>query len=194
MRIALASSKGGAGKTSLSAVLTLAFVEAGKTVRVEDHDPQQGLMGWLQFLKEKQNFPLKKNGVGFVAGEGDPSFTLADFPPADPASLKKMTEGFDRIVIPTQPSSVDVESSVAFVALFADRARLKVVWNCLDGSSLSRPEALALWGERLCCPIAKTTIPRRIGFKNAQLVGFRGLDEASKTAVFSLALELTSDG
>jgi cellulose biosynthesis protein BcsQ len=177
VKVALASCKGGAGKTSLSACLTLALVEAGKSVEIQDHDPQQALM---------------EQGKRVVAGAGEPSLTIGDFPPSEPHALKQLVEGWDRVLIPCQPSVVDVKSAVAFVALWRDRSHLRLVWNAVDGSALSRPETLATLGAEVGCPVAKATIPRRVGIKNAYHAGFKGLDEASKSAVLSLALEVTS--
>ncbi len=189
MKVALASCKGGAGKTSLSACLTLALVEAGKSVEIQDHDPQQALMGWLSQLA---GFPIREQGKRVVAGAGEPSLTIGDFPPSEPHALKQLVEGWDRVLIPCQPSVVDVKSAVAFVALWRDRSHLRLVWNAVDGSALSRPETLATLGAEVGCPVAKATIPRRVGIKNAYHAGFKGLDEASKSAVLSLALEVTS--
>ncbi len=164
-------------------------MEAGKSIEIQDHDPQQALMGWLSSLAD---FPLTERGGKLVAGSGDPSLTIGDFPPAEPHALKKMVEGWDRVLIPCQPSVVDVKSAVAFVALWASRTHLRLVWNALDGSALSRPETLSTLGKEVGCPIAKATIPRRVGIRNAYHAGFRGLDEASKSAILSLALEVTS--
>jgi cellulose biosynthesis protein BcsQ len=116
--------------------------------------------------------------------------TIGDFPPAEPVTLKKMVEGWGRVLIPCQPSVVDVKSAVAFVALWRDRSHLRLVWNALDGSAMSRPETLASFGAEVGCPVAKTTIPRRVGVRNAYHAGFKGLDEASKSAILSLALEV----
>jgi chromosome partitioning protein len=188
VRIALASCKGGAGKTSLSACLTLALAEAGRVVAIEDHDPQKALEGWLTSLSD---LPIKKSGKGYQVGEGTPEHTIGDFPPADPHALAKLVTGWDRVLIPCQPSPVDVKSAVAFVALYPSRSHLRLVWNCLDGSSLSRPETLAIYEAEIGCPVAKAKIPRRVGFRNAQHSGFRGLDETSRSAILSLALEVS---
>lgn len=242
MKIAVASPKGGAGKTTLTACLALSLLEAGKSVDAWDYDPQAGLSNWMARLAVDidwinttklviANVKLKTqsatygglSGIDAISGEfwrlspltsptqlqpaevkmgsltlktiqgAVPSETiLGDFPPLAPEALKEQLAGWDRILIPCQPSPVDVQAVVALVAVFGRDPRLRLVWNALDGSAYSRPDTLRVLSAEVGCPVAKATIPRRVGFRNAQHSGWRGLDEASKSAILSLALEVTS--
>lgn len=243
MKIAVASPKGGAGKTTLTACLSLALVEAKRWVDAWDFDPQAGLSNWLERLSNGENQAgsevwIQRNdpktqlavygglstlsrlgeargwrlanssGEGYgqtiaqakaivggaevltIAGAIPADIVLGDFPPCDPETLAGMLKGWDRVLIPCQPSPVDVQAVMALVAVLKRDSRPLLVWNGLDGSSYSRPETLKTLGAEVGCPIAKATIPRRVGFRNSQLAGYRGLDEASKSAILSLALEV----
>jgi len=242
VKIAVASPKGGAGKTTLTACLALSLLEAGKSVDAWDYDPQAGLSNWMARLAVDidwinttklgiANVKLKTqsatygglSGIDAISGEfwrlspltsppqlqpaevkmgsltlktiqgAVPSETiLGDFPPLAPEALKEQLAGWDRILIPCQPSPVDVQAVVALVAVFGRDPRLRLVWNALDGSAYSRPDTLRVLSGEVGCSVAKATIPRRVGFRNAQHSGWRGLDEASKSAILSLALEVTS--
>ena len=46
--ITVAQQKGGAGKTTLTAHLAVAFKDAGKSVALVDIDPQQSLSNWFR--------------------------------------------------------------------------------------------------------------------------------------------------
>ena len=48
MNILLCNGKGGTGKTTLSVLLAHALAEAGKTVAVQDRDPQGTATKWLK--------------------------------------------------------------------------------------------------------------------------------------------------
>lgn len=263
MKIAVASPKGGAGKTTLTACLGLSLLEAGKRLDVWDFDPQAGLSNWFkrleeeppssipdrcvysydEVLKNSKNRELYEMLAGVKTDRGrfwrlcteymgrgedgtDPPYfrpeelsggwkeltevefrgskikairgsvpsdiILGDFPPCDPETLVGMLKGWDRVLIPCQPSPVDVQAVMALVAVLKRDSRPLLVWNGLDGSSYSRPESLKALGAEVGCPIAKATIPRRVGFRNAQLKGYLGLDEVSKSAILSLALEVAS--
>ena len=50
--ITVAQQKGGAGKTTLTAHLAVAFKDAGKSVALVDIDPQQSLSNWFRLRKE----------------------------------------------------------------------------------------------------------------------------------------------
>lgn len=245
MKIAVASPKGGAGKTTLTACLALSLLEAGKSVDAWDYDPQAGLSNWMGRLgvdldwmnatklgiayvdlSEKINHSATYGGISgidatsgrfwrlepltnpaqfqrtevkmggltlkTIQGAVPRETILGDFPPLAPKELKERLAGWDRILIPCQPSPVDVQAVVALVAVFGRDPRLRLVWNALDGSAYSRPDTLRVLSAEVGCPVAKATIPRRVGFRNAQHSGWRGLDEASKSAILSLALEVTS--
>ncbi len=50
--ITVAQQKGGAGKTTLTAHLAVAFKDAGKSVALVDIDPQQSLSNWFRLRQE----------------------------------------------------------------------------------------------------------------------------------------------
>jgi len=187
MRVAIASAKGGSGKTSTCGLLALALHESGRSVRLIDNDPQRALYQWIDRLD--LGFKKESDSVG-VLGSGKASLEIADHAPLDPEILAPTLKGFDLILCPTQPSPLDVASAVALAKALGESAPLKILWNCTDTSAFSRPENLSAMIEPHKLKACKTHIPRRAGIRYATLEGFGVLDEGTKTAVLALALEI----
>jgi chromosome partitioning protein len=187
MRLGIASAKGGSGKTSTCGLLALALHESGRCVRLTDNDPQAALFQWM----ERLDLPFKKeSATAGILGKGTPSLEIADHAPGDPETLAPALQGFDLILCPTQPSPLDVAAAVALAKALKEPERLRILWNATDGTALSRAENLAAMLEPHKLTACKSQIPRRAGIRYATLEGFSVLDEATKTAVLALALEI----
>jgi chromosome partitioning protein len=112
--IVLASRKGGAGKTTLSAHLAVAAERAGAgPVAIIDADPMSGLSTWWNKRSadtpicakvDGRGFPetlasLEKNGIRLV---------VIDTPPASGAVISSVLGIADLVVIPVVPSPHDI--------------------------------------------------------------------------------------
>ena len=188
MRIAVANVKGGSGKTSLAALITLTLETAGTAILASDFDDQGAFTAWMGRMKDSKVEVISPTQTKI--GEGEISHEIGDFPPIAPANLAKMVEGWDVILAPCLPSPMDVQSLAAFITALPDPTKAKVVWNAVETSSLSRPETLAEMLSPHGIKAAKATIPRRACFRYAQLSGLKALDDAAMNAINSLTLEV----
>lgn len=192
MRLACASAKGGSGKTTVSALLTLSLAAAGKTVRVSDHDPQLAFLGWMETMAEKKLIQFRKeSGRAGIVGEGDPAHEIGDFAPEDPDTLAGKVSGWDLVLVPTRPSPLDVKAAAAFFSALADPSRAKLLWNCLDSSGLSSPEALAamLKPHPKITPM-KTALKNRAAFRYMQRSGVDALTRETRDELIFLGMEV----
>ena len=116
--ITVAQQKGGAGKTTLTAHLAVAYTAARKKVAVVDIDPQQSLTMWFRLREERFGDagagllvnPIKgwrvRNEVERLARDHD--VVLIDSPPHAETEAKIAVRSADLVVIPVQPSPMDV--------------------------------------------------------------------------------------
>ena len=114
--LAFINAKGGAGKTTLSALTAVAAARAGEKVALVDFDPQRSLSAWWERRADVDNPHLFKNAdhrdmqqaLDCIAGSG---FTLLviDVPPAFVPTLSAIAAAADLVVIPVMPSPQDLE-------------------------------------------------------------------------------------
>jgi chromosome partitioning protein len=112
--IALASRKGGAGKTTLSAHIAVAAESAGAgPVAIIDADPMSGLSTWWN--KRAAHTPLfaKVDGVGFAKAlatlrKQGVRLVVIDTPPADGNVIAPIIRLADMVVVPVVPSPHDI--------------------------------------------------------------------------------------
>jgi chromosome partitioning protein len=112
--IALASRKGGAGKTTLSAHIAVAAESAGAgPVAIIDADPMSGLSTWWN--KRSADTPVfaKVQGVGFTKTlaalqKQGIRLVVIDTPPADGGVIAPIIRLADLVVIPVVPSPHDI--------------------------------------------------------------------------------------
>ena len=116
--ITVAQQKGGAGKTTLAAHLAVAFTAAGKSVAVVDIDPQESLTMWYRLREETRGDAgagllvnqitgwRVKNEVERLAREHD--LVIIDSPPHAETEAKIAIRAADLVVVPVQPSPMDV--------------------------------------------------------------------------------------
>jgi chromosome partitioning protein len=135
--IAVAQSKGGAGKTTLAAHLAVAWSAAGSPVALIDTDPQRSLTRWHQQREER----LGKGNTGFdcvavpgvrVAAEATRrarthNIVLIDSPAGGhgdaEAGLRAVIGAAHLVLVPVQPSPMDVWATLATLKV-AERAKV----------------------------------------------------------------------
>lgn len=123
--IALASSKGGCGKSTTALILASAYAEDGYTVRIIDADRSARLFRWAQFgakpaaisavqadeknLRSEVETARRDRDVVLIDVEGSANATVA------------FAIGFaDAVIIPANPSAPDVEDAINTVRLVRD--------------------------------------------------------------------------
>lgn len=179
--IALASSKGGVGKTTLSMNLAAGLARRGGTM-VVDADPQQSAGQWWQVAEGK--------GLGFGIAQaheetGDAiaeagrahRYVVVDCPPsfAAPQTQEALREA-DLLLVPMQPSPVDLWSGTHVVKWVSLARRVNaglsawIVLNQVEPNTRLWKDVKEAMDE-LGLPSLRTTVRRRAAFRNAALTG-----------------------
>jgi chromosome partitioning protein len=182
MIIAFVNGKGGVGKSSLCYLTALGLREAGKTVSIEDLDPQKSISAWIN---------AERDGI---TGEGE--FHLIDTRPAiDSESVHDAISRADRIIMPCTPSPGDLSAAKATLDVVNQFKRPEAkVFMALNrvrpGTNFSKeaPEIL----EALGVPLLQNSIPERQSIQKAVLFGWKALDAATQASVFKLTIETVS--
>lgn len=129
--ILVASSKGGAGKTTLASNLAAHFALEGKRTVLVDADPQGSSMHWAQRRAELDSAVLPIDASGGrkrgwrEAIPDDAERVVIDVPAGAMADdLAPFIEHADAIVVPVIPSGIDIEATVAFLNTLAKVPRI----------------------------------------------------------------------
>jgi chromosome partitioning protein len=163
--ITFASAKGGAGKSTLSASLGVAAMQAGEKPYLIDMDPQGSLAAWGA-RRASDDPPVDRidavrlpNALLGLAGAG---YTLAiiDTAGVDSVAASAAMKAADLVIIPARPSTLDLEASRPTLAALArlDRPYCFVLNACPAGR-VARIEdasrALSLLGVLAVPPIVQ---------------------------------------
>jgi chromosome partitioning protein len=187
--------KGGTGKTTLALHVGMAWVRQGARVLLIDADPQGTALDWSEARQIPPALPVLglpkptlHREVPALAGNYD--YVIIDGPPQTEAIVKSAIMAADLVVIPVQPSGVDVWGARPIVALLADaltvNPKLKAVFAVNRKASktfLSRAvlEALAVYR----MPVLTAALGQRVAF--AESVGSgRTVFDADPTGLASI--------
>jgi chromosome partitioning protein len=184
MVITYVNGKGGVGKSTFCFLTALGLRQAGKSVSIEDRDPQKSISAWVSAERDG----ILKNGQG--------EFHLIDTRPAiDNDSVHEAISIADRIIIPSTPSPGDlsaVKATCDVVNQFKRKgAKVFIGLNCVrPGTNFSQdaPEILSALG----IPLLQNSLPDRQSVQRAVLLGWKAMDSVTQTAVFKLTLEIVS--
>jgi chromosome partitioning protein len=127
--ILVASSKGGAGKTTLATNLAAHFALDGKRTVLIDADPQGSSLRWAQRRAELESAVLPVDGSGRKPWRsrlpGDAERVIVDAPAGAMADdLAVFIEAADAVVVPVLPSALDIEATVGFLNTMAKVPRV----------------------------------------------------------------------
>jgi chromosome partitioning protein len=171
--VTIAQQKGGAGKTTVSVHLAVAWSRMkGKSVALVDVDPQGSLGEW--FEARERTLGEDKAGLEFRTASGwgarreaqrltrDYDFVVVDTPPHADLDAKPAIEAADLVIVPVQPTPVDLWATRSTLELLSDRGPPGVI-------VLNRvPPRGRLTGEMIAAieefggDIAKSTLGNRI--------------------------------
>ncbi len=139
--ITVAQQKGGAGKTTMAAHLAVAWAASGKRkVAVVDIDPQGSLAQWhrvraMRLGEDATNLTFSAISGWRVRSELDRlkhthDLIVIDSPPHTDAEARTAIRAADLVVIPLQPSPMDVWATSATIQICKqERVPVKMVLN-----------------------------------------------------------------
>ena len=198
LRIAVANQKGGTGKTTLAVNLAAGLHRRGTTVLL-DADPQGSASNWARVGGADGDLPpvrgLVAAEVGSAIGQAASCrYVLVDCPPhLQSDTLRRVVEWVDLVLIPVQPSPLDLWASVDMAAAVVGTRvrnpglRAFMVLNQLDSrNALSGAMHQAL--AEFDVPALANGLTRRAAFRSAALEGrsVYGLGSRGASAVRDL--------
>ncbi len=140
-RILLASSKGGAGKTTLATNLATAYAARGETVGLVDTDRQGSALRWSERRGDAASPVIGLSGLRRDWPQRLPAVdrVVIDSPAGvRAAEIAAYAEQLDAILVPVLPSAIDLEAVEPFLgelaelpALRSGKLRLGLVGNRL---------------------------------------------------------------
>lgn len=192
--IALASRKGGAGKTTLTAHLAIAAEAAGVgRVAVIDTDPQGGLAGWWNARAAATPAwvdPVRGLRATVAAARASGyGALLIDTPPSLSETIAEVLGVADLVLIPVRPSPNDFRAVGATVEL-AKRARRRMVFVISQATQRARITAEAAILLSQYGTVAPVMIHHRVDFATSMTDGRTAgeLDPACRSAAEIAAL------
>ena len=113
--LAIASSKGGVGKTTLTIHMAVAAFDAGKSVVVVDTDPQGSAFAWWKIRGAEQPYmvqcrPGEVAEIKNRAKADGLDLIIIDSAPAHSDDVATGSELSDLILIPSRPSFLDLDA------------------------------------------------------------------------------------
>ncbi len=129
LSILVASSKGGCGKTTIATHLAAYFALAGKHTVLVDADPQRSATRWCE-RRAGSAFavlPIDGRKRGWQNSIPDDTQRLLIDAPAGAmaADLAPYIAEADAIIVPVQPSVIDMDASTDFLASLATSERVR---------------------------------------------------------------------
>jgi len=125
----VACSKGGVGKTTLATHLAAEAAVAGHNVVLVDADPQGSATRWCQRRAGMASAVLPVDGSRKSWHKHIPDGTQRVIVDAPAGAMGKELESFldvaDAVIVPIQPSALDIEASVGFLESLAKHPRVR---------------------------------------------------------------------
>ena len=125
--IAFSNQKGGSGKSTLSANLSVLWSNSGYKVAVIDADAQKSLSYWLEARKSyygeddigitQLNFDIRNLIDEIKAIKRKYDFIIIDSPPSITFETMQVVKASDRVFVPVQPSPVDLMATLPFLKI-----------------------------------------------------------------------------
>lgn len=186
--ITVAQQKGGAGKSTITAQLAVAYAQAGKRVGIVDIDPQGSLAMWFEV--RKMLVDEAGAGITFLQASGwrlsteldrmkrDLDVILVDSPPHAETDVRIAVRAADLILVPMQPTPLDLWATQPTLDLAKkEKSQAIVVFNRTPpkGKLVDAVKAKILQAE---LPVAETVLGNRVAFAASMMEG-KGVVESN---------------
>jgi chromosome partitioning protein len=189
--LTVAQQKGGAGKTTLTAQLAVAFANAGRRVALIDIDPQASLAQWHRVRVSRRSGAGAPLALSEIAGwklateidrlRGRFDLIIIDSPPHAETEARIAVRSANLVLVPVQPSPMDLWATGATIALAkAAGVPLLLVLNRVAARSRVVEFTRRKLGEQQL-PVARAAIGNRLGFASSMLDGRSVLESAPRS-------------
>jgi chromosome partitioning protein len=126
--ILVASSKGGAGKTTIATNLAAHYALQGQSTVLVDADPQESSTRWAQRRAGLESAVLPIDGTGRKWSSKLPPDTETVIVDGRAGAMADALESFlevaDAVIVPVLPSGMDIEATVGFLNTLAKVPRV----------------------------------------------------------------------
>jgi chromosome partitioning protein len=199
--IAITQQKGGAGKTTLAALLATGAAEAGRSVLCLDIDPQGSLTMWGRLRQEQS--PTLLVSVEAAAGHRvrdvaerarrDYDLVLIDAPPHAETETRQAIRAATLVLTPMQPSPLDLWATkpVVDAAQVADRPVRLILNRVPPRSKLT--DGLITASQSLGVELLANQLGARVAFPSAMARGLTALETEPRGRAAAESLALTTE-
>ncbi len=200
--ICVAQQKGGAGKTTVLVQLATALGEAGGRVAVIDTDPQGSLDGWMRLRRDASGAVAEllfsavggwRLGVELDRVRDRADIVLVDTPPHAEAEARGAVREADLVLVPSQPSPLDLWASRGTLELVRREGRpLRLLLNRVPPRGRSVGEAEAAIAE-LGVPCLDSRLGNRQAFVAAVARGLGVVESEPRSRAAGEARALAAE-
>jgi chromosome partitioning protein len=176
--MAVANTKGGVGKTTLTAALAVRAAQDSPRVAIVDLDPQRSLVAWWQRRGQSEN-PCIFNGSGTAADAVESlrltgwDWVFLDGPPAFLTTVEEALSVSDLAIVPVKPSMLDmIATRDALVLAHRTKTPVIAVLNDCHKDRLTAAARSTLEGEKIS--VAATEVMHRVSHISSMTVGKTG--------------------
>lgn len=186
--IALSNQKGGSGKTTLTANLSVLWSNSQYKVAIIDADSQKSLTHWIDARKnyygtEDIGFDIYPYDVSTLQDQirdikRKYDFILIDSPPSITFNTIQILRCSDNIFVPTQPSPLDLMATVPFLNLAKKERKKPIIIMNRVMPRVKLTDAMIIRLRYAGAKIARTRISSKVIFAETFSVG-RGVVDIS---------------
>lgn len=183
MRIVLlVNQKGGCGKTTLTALLALAWAEQGKQVLVRDLDTQGSAEAFVEHI-EHERIQLYEDGT-----EGN--FLIVDTPGGiTDKDLKNLVYMADRVIIPFQLAATDMRSTGETVRRISADKKARLLFNRVNAQTTAYKDRKN-YADLIGIKAFKNHLADRSAYRYALADGWGAVTGKARAELIALANEI----
>lgn len=175
--VAIASQKGGSGKTTVSINLAVAATRDGKRACVIDIDPQATAAAWGDWRGDRQPVvitspPARLAKAIQAATKEGAEFIVIDTPPHADVATREAVKAADLVLIPTRPRAFDLHAieATAELAKYA-RKPAYVLFNAVPPRATNLITQVSQFVEDLSLQICPIRLGERAAFHHYSSAG-----------------------
>jgi len=174
--IGVIANKGGVGKTTICAALSVFAIIQGKKIYISDLDPQGSLAEWWN-ARDNEHVPeflnLRSNEIALAQKSlrsKKADYFFIDTPPSHLQTIEEVCKNSDFVLIPCQPSPIDVKAIGETITIVEDHNKpFAFVINRVVSNTRLAQQALVLLSQH--GKVANPVITQRIDFPNTMIDG-----------------------